>query len=406
MKYIIAILLVLFSSFADIFLFRIGIIPVQPSEFLIPFFFVICFIKYSIFDLLDILKSHTFKLFAFLLFLTIVYSAISTAPTENIISEIVLNIFTLITYVYVVHFFRTEDKKLVFLVIFLSFAVLALSVWYDYIIGLPKFTKALEDMTRKGGFGENPNQASSAMKFLALCVLVYLEQSKSKRALFIVAMVLSVFMTFSRSGIISIILILILGTANNWASKFKVNPLTLFKSSFKMIFLFFILYIGLVMFAGIIKSEFPELGRGAMGDRIDLLTGQSESSVIAEDVGSGGGRGDLLLKFLDKFIENPIGHGTSYTSDMRYTSHNTHNQYLYYAVNFGFIALLVYLMYLIVSINLSLKNNQFYYLIFIVLLIFEGLITHSMFFNRNMLISLAFFDSFIYKQNSDSGQIN
>jgi len=396
MKYIIAVLLVLFTSFADIFLFRIGIIPIQPSSFLIPLFFGICVIKYRILDVLDIFKSHTFKLFAALLFLTIVYSAISRAPQEKIITEIVLNIFTLVMYVYVVHFFRTEDKKLVFLTVFMGFTVLALSVWYDYIVGLPKFTEAQRLMSRKGGFGENPNQASSAMKFLALCVLVFLQQSKSKRILFVTLMVVSIFMTFSRSGIVSILLILVLGTANSWSSKFKINPISLFQSSFKMVFLFSILFVGLIMFAGIIKSEFPELGRGAMGDRIDLLTGQSEGSAIAEDIGSGGGRGDLLLKFLDKFIKNPLGYGTSHTSDMRYTTHNTHNQYLYYAVNFGFVALLIYLLYLAVSVNLSIRYDQFYYLIFIILLMFEGLVAHYLFFNRCMLISLAFFDSLIY----------
>ena len=401
MKYLLAVLLILFSTFVDIFLFRTGVIPVQPSSFLVPLFFVVSVVKYPIIDLLDILKSHTFKLFALLLFLSVVYSAVSVAPTENIIKDITLNIFTVILYVYVVHFFRTEDQKLVFLTVFTAFAVLALSVWYDYMVGLPKFSKNIEDMARKGGFGENPNQASSAMKFLALCVLVYLQNNKVKRSFFIIAVVASIFMTFSRSGIISVILILIFGTANSWSASFKINPVSLFKSSFKMIILFSILYVGLVMFAGIIKSQFPELARGAMGDRIDLLLGKSEGSVVGEDIGSGGGRGDLLFKFLDKFAKNPLGYGTSYTSDSRYTTHNTHNQYLYYAVNLGFVALLAYLIYLFVSIKLSLKHDQFYYLIFIVLLMFEGLVTHAIFFNRSLLISLAFIDSLIYKKVLD-----
>lgn len=401
MKYLIALLLILFATFVDIFLFRTGTIPVQPSSFLVPLFFVVCVLRYPVFAILDICKSHTFKLFAALLFLTVVYSAISVSPTDKIIKEITLNIFTLVMYVYVVHFFRTEDKKFVFLTIFIAFAVLALSVWYDYIYGLPKFSQNIEDMARKGGFGENPNQASSALKFLALGVLVYLEKSKTYRMFFIIAMITSIFMTFSRSGIISIFLILVFGTANNWSTDFKINPITLLKSSFKMLFLFSALYVGLVMFAGLIKNQFPDLARGAMGDRIDLISGKGEGSVIAEDIGSGGGRGDLLLKFLDKFINNPLGYGTSYTSDSRFTTHNTHNQYLYYAVNFGFIALFIYLLYFIVSIRISLRNNQFYYLIFIILLIFEGFVAHSIFFNRSMLISVAFFDSLIYKKASN-----
>ena len=371
--------------------------PVQPSSFLIPLFLVVCVVKYPIMDLAYIFKSHTFKLFAGLLFLTLVYSAKSPVSTELITTEIVLNVFTLVMYVYIVHFFRTESKKLVFMTVFLCFSVLAISVWYDYIVGLPKFTKSLEAMVRKGGFGENPNQAASAMKFLALCVLVFLEQYKTKRMIFIVVMVLSVFMTFSRSGIISVVLILIFGIANGWSSKFKITPTMLFKSSFKMIFLFTMLYVGLVFFAGILKSNFPELARGGMADRIDLLLGKSEGSIIAEDVG-GGGRGDLLMQYLDKFMKNPMGYGTAFTAEHNSIELNTHNYYLYIAVNLGFLALLIYFIYLFVGVKLSFKHDQFYYLIFVVLLMFQGLISHYIFYNRSMLISVAFLDSLIYKK--------
>lgn len=398
MKYLIGVLIVLFASFADIFLYRIGIIPFQPSSFLLPFFLVVCAIKYPILDIWDILKSHTFKFFAFILILSIVYSAFSPASVKVIKMEVVLNLLTLLLYVYLVHFFRTESKTLVFLVTFSSFALLASSVWYDYFIGLPKFSTNLIEMARKGGFGENPNQAASAMKFLALCVLVYLQQLKIKRILFIAAMVASVFLTFSRSGIVSVILILILGTANNWSSKFQLTSKRLFASLFKMGFLFTGLYIGLVMLVSVLITHFPDFARGAMGDRIDLLLGKSKSSAISEDVGSGGGRGDLLLKYTNLFVENPLGYGTGFTTDERYNFLNTHNYYLYLAVNLGILALILYLVYLWLGIKLSIKSNQFYYLIIVTLLMFEGLVTHHIFFNRSMLISLAFFDSLIYKK--------
>lgn len=398
MKYLIGVLIVLFASFADIFLFRIGIIPYQPSEFLLPFFLVVCAIKYPVSDLLDILKSHTFKLFTFILLTSIVYSAFSPASTTVIKMEVVLNLITLLLYVFLVHFFRTESKTIVFFVIFLSFTILALSVWYDYFVGLPKFQKNLEEMARKGGFGENPNQAASALKFLALCVLVFLQQLKIKRIVFIAAMVASVFLTFSRSGIVSVILILILGTANNWSSKFQITSKRLFGSLFKMAFLFTGLYIGLVMLVSVLIANFPDFARGSMGDRIDLLLGKSKTSAISEDVGSGGGRGDLLLKYVDLFMKNPLGYGTGFTTDERYNFLNTHNYYLYLAVNFGALAMVLYLVYLWVGLRLSIKSNQFYYLILITLLVFEGLVTHHIFFNRSMLISLAFFDSLIYKK--------
>lgn len=397
MKYLIAILLILFATFVDIFLYRISIVPVEPSHFLIPLFFIVCAFKYPIEDLFDIFKSHTFKLFTIILILSVIYSAVSSAPPKLIISEIVLNIFSLLIYAFTVHFFRTEKKSIVFITVLLSFIILSLSVWYDYFFGLPKFTKAAEEMLRKGGFGENPNQAASAMKFLALCVLFFLQNNKGKKTLFIIAMVVSIFMTFSRSGIISVILILVLGTANGWSSKFHLNPTILFKSFFRMIILFSMLYLGLLLFAGVIKSQFPELGRGAMGERIDLLLGKSDVNIIEEDLSSGG-RGDLLIEYTNKFKINPFGHGTAHTSDRRYSTHETHNYYLHLAVNLGLIALLTYLIYLTFSIKLSLQANQFYYLIFIILIIFEGFVTHNLFFNRSILICLAFFDSLVYKK--------
>ena len=218
MRYLLAILIILFASFSDIFLFRIGIVPVEPSRFLVPLFLVVSVIKYPLKDLMDIPKSHSFKFFAFVLVISILYSFFSKAQTDIIITDIVLNLLTLLLYVFVVHFFRTENKKLVFLVVFISFLILSGSLFYDFFIGLPKFSKDLEEMVRKGGFGENPNQAASAMKFLSLCVLVFLQDSKSKRILFIAAMVISVFLTFSRSGVLSVILILMLGTSNSWSN--------------------------------------------------------------------------------------------------------------------------------------------------------------------------------------------
>lgn len=399
MKYIIAFILILFASFADIFLYKIGLIPFQPSYFLLPLFLVICIIRYAVKDILAICKTHSFKYFCSILLLSIIYAAISPASTDIIIQDIVLNLLTILLYLYIIQFFKYEPRWLGFFVVFTSFAVLASSVWYDYFVGLPKFSRNIEEMVRKGGFGENPNQAASALKFLALCVLVYLQNSKIKRISFIIVIVASVFITFSRSGMISIILILILGISNNWKKTFNLNPQKLFISSFNMIFLFVGLYIGLVFFAGFLKSQFPELGRGAIGERIDLLLGKGETRISTEDVGTGG-RGDLLFKYIDAFKDWPLGYGTGFSADRRYNSMNPHNYYLYIAIDYGFLALLIYFFYLAISVKTSIRRNQFYFLIFMILLIFEGLIADHIYFVRPILICLAFFDSFLYNNQS------
>ena len=401
MKYILAILLILFASYADIFLYRIRIVPVTPAEFLIPLFMVLFVVKYSIKDYIGIFKTPTFKLLLITLILSIVYSAVSKSPIEIIKKNIVLNIISLILYVFAVHFFRVEENKKITLIILLTaFILLTGSVWYDFFIGLPKNNIDYALNLRKGGFGENPNQGASGIKFLGFGVLLLLFKAKSSRNLIIVLMLTSVFLTFSRSGIISVILILIFGIMNNWDQEFKINVLVLFKSFFKIVLVFSILYSILLVFSGVIKEYVPGFTKGSAGQRMDLLLGKSKSNKsVVEDVANGG-RGDIFISYLNNFADNPFGYGTGYSSNPRFNSANTHNYYLYMAINYGIFALIVYLIYIGYSMNLAIRLNHFYSCVFIILLIFEGFISHSIFHERSILISLAFMDSQIYRKNS------
>lgn len=335
---------------------------------------------------------------------SVLYAIFSPASQSIIITNITLDIIALLIYLFSVQFFRSENKWLVCMVILLSFLTLAISVCYDFLIGLPKHNIKLVEAVRKGGFGENPNQAASGIKFLALGSLVFFNKYKLKKTLIIVFMVLAVFLTFSRSGIISVILLLVFGIANNWDKKFKITVPVLFKSVIKMTIVFSIIYLGLVLLADLIKATNPSFTRGSAGARIDLLIGKSDKSIIAEDRGTGGGRGDLLLNYIEDFTNKPFGYGTAYTSDKRYNPLNTHNYYLFLAVNYGILALIVYFIYLWSGFKRAIKRDKFYYIIFLALLLFEGFISHSIIHERALLISLALFDSFIYntKIHNDS----
>lgn len=400
MKYLIGFLLVIIASYADIFLYRIGIAPAEPSKFFIPLLLVLCAIRYSKLRILDLLKSHSFLFLLGIFLISILYAVFSPADRETINRDIFLNLITLLLYIFSVEFFRTESRKLVLMVLLFSFLSIALSVVYDFLIGLPRTNQKLIDAVRKGGFGENPNQAASAIKFLAFGTLVFFQNNKKYRLLIILPMILAIFLTMSRSGIISAVLIIILGTSNSWQKNFQLTIPNLLKNSFKMVFLFATLFITLVLLSDVIKQNFPAFTRGAAGERLDLLTGKSKKGIISEDVGSGGGRGDLLFKYFDEFKTKPLGYGTGYTATRKFNKLNTHNYYLFLAVNYGIIALIMYLIYLSFGMSLSINENQFYYLIFIILIVFEGLISHSIFFERALLISLAFFDSLIYKREN------
>ncbi|WP_340155443.1 O-antigen ligase family protein [uncultured Winogradskyella sp.] len=398
MKYLLGLLLVLFASYADIFLFRVNVVPLEPSMFLIPLFIVIGFLKYSITDMYDILKSHTFRFFAFITLLTILYSVFTKASEEVIITEISLNFITLLLYIIAVHFFRTESKPLVTTVIIVGLLLCGGSVVYDLMFGLPNQSLKLAQSVRKGGFGENPNQAASGIKFLALCALVLIWNKKYARFFVLTFLLITVFVTFSRSGLVSVFFILALGAINNWSNQFQKNPVAMILSFFKLIVLFIFIAISLVVLANVIRANFPQFTRGEAGKRLDLLTGQSEASNISSDAIEGG-RGTLLLEYFDEFKQNPLGLGTGYSSDKKANGGklNTHNYYLYLAVNLGFLALLLYIIFNAYNIRLAFKHNQFYYLIFTLLFFLEGFFTHSIFHERSILVCLAFFDSQIYK---------
>ena len=396
MKYIIGILLVLFASYADIFLFRINIIPLQPSQFLIPLFIILVFLNYPLKDIAKSFESHTFKFLLFSFVISFIYSAFSNSSAEVIKTIIGLDMITLLLYGLALHFFKVESKKTVTMVMLFALMVLGGSIIYDFVIGLPAYDLKLAQSTRKGGFGENPNQAASGIKFLALGLLVLINKNIFFRYAVIVFMLLSIFLTFSRSGLVSVVLIIILGTMNDWHNEFVFTPITVFKSLFKLIIIFTVLFISLVALSDVIKANFPAFTRGDAGARIDLLTGKSEISI--NENGKQDGRALLLIKYWNDFSDFPWGHGTGYSSDKKFNRLNTHNYLLYLGINYGIITLFVFIFLLGYSSSLAIKQNHFYYFIFIILVFFECFFDHTIWYFRALTISLAFFDSEIYKK--------
>ncbi len=401
MKYLLIFLLILFASYSDIFLFRVGIVPFTPSNFLVPLFILIAFLKYSFKDYYDIVKTPSFKFLFFLLVISIIYTIPTKAETSILVTTISLEVISVLLYLFAVQVFRTEEKKLTIFFVIASFLVLAGSVWYDFFIGLPNYNAHLAQSARKGGFGENPNQAASGIKFLALGMLMFLYKYRTLKYLAIFLVVMSIFLTFSRSGTVSLVIILIMGTMNNWKPTFQLTPIGQFKSMVQIFLLFSVLYLVLLSLADIIKKEFPAFTRGAAGERMELLLGQSDQVLFESADNSELSRTGLFKNYLNAFLDNPFGLGTGHSSDKALNRLKTHNYYLYMAVDFGIIGLAVYILYLSVNLKIAIKENQYYYFIFGMLLVIEGLISHSIFIERSLLICLAFFDAqiFLSKRN-------
>ncbi|MBO3116904.1 O-antigen ligase family protein [Winogradskyella sp. DF17] len=403
MRYILGVIIIILASYSDIFLFRMGLLPSSPAYTIIPVFIALSFMTFPLTDILDIFRSHTFKMLALVLIFSLIYTAITRAKLAVILEKVTLNTITIFLYVLCVQFFRTSSSNLSIMVMVSAFFILGGSVVYDMFIGLPKRSLELAMSVRKGGFGENPNQAASGIKFLALAALVFLTDKIKLKYIVIAFMVVSVFLTFSRSGLVSVVFILGLGALNNWDYQFKFTPVTIVQRSVKLVILFVVLFIALVGIGNIVRANFPAFNRGEAGKRLDLLTGNSKTKNVSKQAFEGG-REVLLAIYWNEFKKNPLGYGTGYSSDKSANNNklNTHNYYLYLAVNFGFVALLCYLVYVLYNIRVSIKYDQFYYLIFSILFILEGFFTHSIFYYRPIIVCLAVFDSQVYKTLSES----
>lgn len=400
MKKVLLSLLVLFASYADIFLFRIGIIPVSPAYFLIPLFLGLFTLYYKPVNYILLKKTHSFRFLLTFFILSLIFGLKQVANTSVLITVIVLSLIALFLYWFAFYFFLNINKKQIRVFLMLSFLILSTSIWYDTFVGLPQFNQSLFPSLRKGGFAENPNQGASGIKFLALALLLFYRDNKLMRNIILVISMSTVFITFSRSGLVSMMILIILLLLNNWKVNFNFKITYTFSMAIKSVIFFTILYIVMLNLANFIQQEIPAFSEGEAADRIAMLTGKGDKKVINEDDTGKYGRKSLLNKYLNDFYDNPMGIGTGFAHDESLNLRNTHNYYLLSAVEYGVIGLLVYLYFLFSSFRHSLKSNNFYYFVFCIFMVFEGLISHSVFQERTIILCLALMDSQIYSEQN------
>jgi hypothetical protein len=280
------------------------------------------------------------------------------------------------------------------------------SIWYDMFIGLPRTDIELIGSARKGGFAENPNVAASAVKFLGLGLLFLYRKEKKMRTIVLVITFISVFLTFSRSGLFSVLMFMILLILNEWKVYFNLKMSRLVLTGIKTIFVLGFFYMLLLVFANFIRTEVPAFREGDAAARLDFLTGQSKAGVISKDDTSSYGRKTLVIRYLGDFYSNPLGLGTAYCSDKSINLKNTHNFYLKTAVEYGILGLIIFLAFLFKSFKLAFSANNFYYLVFILLILFECTISHFLFQEKPIIVVLALLDAQIYFGNKDEIEDN
>ncbi len=385
----------MFACVFDIYLSRAGYNPSTPAYTFIPLFFALFVVRFNPKLYLQYFKTHTvFVLLAFLI-LSVAYSLKEGPSTEAIMTELINAVITLLFYFFVLILFSRSKDKVIRWFLFASLICIIGSLLYDMFVGLD----AMNEDLRKGGFAGNPNIAASAMKLLGLCLIYLYRENKLIRTLLLVFVVLSVFMTFSRSGMLGIVLMSFFLLLNNWKSKIDINLKTVTQAFIKIVLSFVLIYTVLLTATNYLKKEIPEFGMGDAAKRIDMLLGRASSTTGTRDDQGKYGRKGLLKIYINKFRENPFGYGTGHTSDKLINVKDTHNFYLKMAVNYGIIGLVILLMFFFISAKRSIQYDNYYYLIFTIVIMAECIASHNVLQERPTLIALAFFDSRLYRFN-------
>lgn len=400
MRGLLYILLIVFASVLDIYLSKTGINPTTPAYSLLPLFFAIFIIRYNPKLYGQYIKTHSFVVFFIFLVLAAIYAIWPYASGASIMTDLVNAVITLLLYLFTyILFSRSKDYELKLFLI-LALLVLISSLLYDNFVGLPG---EFEEELRKGGFAGNPNIAASAIKFLGFGLLYLYRKNIAIRWVILVVLILSVFLTFSRSGMLGMIILTFFLLLNNWNDKFDIHAGTIFKAASKLIIAFTLLYTILLTTVDYLKQEIPSLKYGDAGRRIDMLLGKSNglSSGTRDDQGKYGRKG-LLIYYVDKFTSNPFGYGTGYTADKSINKKDTHNFYLKAAINYGIFGLLLVLGFFAVSFKLSISFNSYYYSVFIFIFMVECIASHSVFVEKPTIIALAFMDSVLYASKRKS----
>lgn len=401
MKYILFFFIILFVSFADRFLYRIGIIPFSPAYFLVPLSFVCFIVTFKVQKYFIYLKTHSFKFLLAIVILSLLFSLNQSVSFEVMLQAIVSSSISLLLYSFCLILFAELSSQETRFFLFLGLIVISVSIWYDMFIGLPITDIELINSARKGGFAENPNVAASSVKFLGL-ILLLLHPEKKMRMIMLTITLATVFITFSRSGLLSVTMLMVFLSLNEWKVYFNLKVRRLFLSSIKMLLLFAFFYALLLVFADIIREEVPVFREGAAAERLDLLTGKSDGGVISKDDTGSLGRKTLVSTYLNSFYEQPFGSGTGYCADKTINLKNTHNYYLRIAVEFGVIGLFIFLYFLYKSARLAYLGNNFYYLVFLILIAFECMISHYLFDEKPIIVALALLDAHLYYKDQDN----
>lgn len=375
MEKFISFILILLLSVADIFLFRKGVLPLEPSLSIIPIFFLLCiFHKKTIAKFKLFTADQNLVFFISIFVLSVLYAI--TSFYSDIGKSIGLILLTILLYIFSKLFFYNLRKKQIATIFFIAYLILGLSILNDLL-----FSSVV--INRGAGFAENPNSSALRLVFLAIVTVKYLDSIKIK-SFVLCSLLFFIFLTLSRSGLVMAVTVVLaytytkFNTLDNRLIKKRVV-----KSTFILTTIFLIFF----QFSGLMMEYIPGFNNRASIQRIEQLRG--EESLVNDEDQSKRGRIVIFQNYINLFLEKPFGYGTGVSSERSFYSQATHNTFLRLAIDFGILGLLSIIVFLLASFINSIKLKKYDLFIFMLIFLIACFFTNTLLENRTFVISIA-----------------
>lgn len=233
-----------------------------------------------------------------------------------------------------------------------------------------------EDVGRSAGFYIDPNNSSG---MIALGMLFSVELLKPRyRIPFVLLAGIGVFVTFSRSGILSWLVLSLILTKSN-----IIPQLKLFKIFIITLVLTVLLSSQLNFIFNSFQVDTSDFLHTKAQQRVEMFTtGDTEDSSAEE-------RFELVQLSLDLFGEKPLlGHGIGITREWEFK--NTHNMYLVLLVEYGITGAFIIPSFLYAINRNTIPSKHFLNLGFAVFILLWCFFSHRVLYNRPILVLASF----------------
>lgn len=372
-------LLIFFLSVTDIFLYRIELLPAEPSLTLLPLFFTL--ILFRDFDKFTLLKRiRGFNPFLVFLGISILFVRFDEIATS--VYVIGNHLITLVLFFTTGLFFIKCNPYIILRVFLFSFLILGGSILNDVLFS--QNNGLIDTSLRGAGFAENANNASLRIVFLMIGILKFLE---NKRYIFIIVLLAFIFvlLTLSRSSIIilAVAVVVLLPFKFLFLKKIRQLPYKFIRALPLILIAFYFLSQILIILPKII----PAFEHRAAIERIDQISGKLD---LVSDSDLEGGRIVIFKDYFDIFLDNILGYGTGFSLNRDFYEKSSHNLFLRHAIDYGIVGVVCLIIFFYRYFYKSLDRDDIYLFTFILCSSIACFFTQSLFENRTFVIIFSF----------------